>query len=115
MQFLLMCCFNEADWEALPAAERDRIMREYGEWIQDTEKRGRHVATGKLLPSSAAVTVGHRNGKPMVSDGPFAETKEQLGGYHVLECRDLDEAVAFARRIPTLPAGGRVEVRQLAA
>jgi hypothetical protein len=54
-----------------------------------------------------------KNGKPTVIDGPFAETKEQLGGYHLLECKDLDEAIAVAKRIPTIPHGGTVEVRQL--
>ena len=52
-----------------------------------------------------------KNGKTVLTDGPFAETKEQLGGYHVVECRDLDEALAIAARIPTLPAGGAIEVR----
>lgn len=113
MQYLLMCCFNEDDWAALPDEQRNEIMQRYGEWVQDTEERGLHVATGKLHPSKAAKTVGEQNGKPMILDGPFAETKEQLGGYHVLECGNLDEAVAFAQRIPTLRAGGKVEVRQL--
>jgi hypothetical protein len=55
-----------------------------------------------------------KNGKPVVTDGPFAETKEQLGGYHLIECQNLDEAISIAARIPTLPAGGAIEVRPVA-
>ena len=58
-------------------------------------------------------TVRVSNGKTMVTDGPFAETKEQLGGYHLVECENLDEAIAIAKRFPTLPFGGAVEVRAL--
>jgi hypothetical protein len=62
-----------------------------------------------------ATTVRARNGKLITTDGPFAETREQLGGYRVVECQDLDEAIAIARRIPTLRAGGSIEVRPVVA
>lgn len=113
MQYLLMCCFNEDDWEAIPEEERDRIMDAYGAWIEDVDKSGKHVTTAKLAPSTAATTVRVQNGESMISDGPFAETREQLGGYHLVDCANLDEAIALARRIPTLPAGGTIEVRPL--
>ena len=113
MQYLLMCCFDEERWAAIPEAERDGIMRQYGEFIQDTKKSGHYLAGAKLQSTSNATTVRAQNGKPVITDGPFAETKEQLGGYHLIECRDLDEALAIAGRIPTLPAGGIVEVRPL--
>ena len=71
------------------------------------------AATGKLKPSAAATTVRASGGKPTLTDGPFAETKEQLGGYHLVECKDLDEALSIAKRIPTIPYGGAVEVRAL--
>ncbi len=111
MQYLLLCYFNEAQWEKLPGSRRDGIMQEYGRWIDDLAKKGRLRAEAKLGPSSAATTVREKNGKRVVTDGPFAETREQLGGYHLIECKDLDEALALASRVPTLPAGGTIEVR----
>src|ERR687894_408123 len=102
MQYLLMCCFEEKRWDALPQAERDEIMRDYGELIQSVTKSGQYLAGAKLKPTSAATTVREKNGKPVITDGPFAETKEQLGGYHLIEAKDLDEALAIAARIPTL-------------
>ena len=113
MQYLLMCCFDEKRWESLPEAERAGIMKQYGEVIGDMARSGHYLAGGKLKGTAAATTVRVKNGKPVITDGPFAETKEQLGGYHLLECKDLDEAIAMARRIPTLPAGGTIEVRPL--
>ncbi|MGH8661863.1 MAG: YciI family protein [Burkholderiales bacterium] len=113
MRYLLLCCFDEKRWEEIPESQRDAIMRDYGALLQSLGQSGQHLATGKLQPTAAATTVRSRNGKPVVIDGPFAETKEQVGGYHLIECRDLDEAISIAKRIPTLPYGGAVEVRAL--
>jgi len=114
MQYLLMCCFDEKQWDAIPKAERDAVMQEYGDWIQATGKAGHYLTGAKLQSTRSATTVRGRNGKPVITDGPFAETKEQLGGYHLLDCKDLDEALAIAARIPTLRVGGTIEVRPLA-
>ena len=114
MQYLLMCCFEEKRWNELPQSERDSVMKDYGEFVQNTIAAGQYLAGAKLQPSAVATTVRGRNGKAVVMDGPVAETKEQLGGYHVIECNDLDEALAIARRIPTLRVGGTIEVRPLA-
>jgi hypothetical protein len=111
MQYLLMCCFDEDRWEKIAEPERDAIMLEYGAWARSIVSSGQHLATAKLQPSSAATTLRFRNGKSVITDGPFAETKEQLGGYHLIECKDLDEAIAIAARIPTLRVGGTIEVR----
>jgi hypothetical protein len=111
MQYLLICCFDEKKWGALPDAQRDKIMVEYQALEQDLVTSGYYRAGAKLGSTSTSTTVRLRNGKPAITDGPFAETKEQIGGYHLIECRDLDEAIAIAMRIPTLPAGGTVEVR----
>jgi hypothetical protein len=111
MQYLLMCCFDEKQWEALPDSRRDRIMDRYRALEQDLIKSGCYRAGAKLGPTSTSTTVRLKNDKPAVTDGPFAETKEQIGGYHLIECNNLDEAIAIAMRIPTLPAGGTVEVR----
>ena len=113
MKYLLLCCFNENQWKAIPDSRRDGIMREYHGLMEDLHKSGHHLATGKLHPAATAATVRGLNGTPDVVDGPYAETKEQLGGYHLVECRDMDEAVAIAARIPTIPYGGTVEVRPL--
>ncbi len=113
MQVMLMCCIDESRWAALPAASRDGIMRDYGAWVGEMERLGKHVASAKLEPSSRAQTIRQKNGARQVVDGPFAETKEQFGGYHLLECRDLDEALSLAERIPTLSYGGVIEVRAL--
>jgi hypothetical protein len=114
MQYMLMCCFEEKAWEQLPDAQRDEIMKKYGEVIQDLIKSGRFRGGAQLHPTASATTVRMNKGRPISTDGPFAETKEQLGGYHLVECDDLDEAISIAARIPTLPAGGAIEVRPIA-
>jgi hypothetical protein len=113
MQYLLMCCADEAQWAKLPDSQRATIMDDYGKLIHELKTSGRLLAGAKLDRSASAVTVREKNGKPVLTDGPFAETKEQLGGYHLIECKDRDEAVAIALRIPTLPVGGLIEVRPL--
>jgi hypothetical protein len=113
MQYMLMCCIDEREWHALPAESRDRVMQEYGEFVQAIVKSGHYRAGGKLQAASIGRTVRERQGRLITTDGPFAETKEQLGGYHLVECKDLDEAVAIAARIPTLRVGGAIEVRPM--
>jgi hypothetical protein len=81
--------------------------------VQSIVKSGHYLAGAKLQSSATATTVRGRNGKPVLTDGPFAETKEQLGGYHLVECKDLDEALSIAKRIPTIRVGGTIEVRPL--
>ena len=111
MQYMLMCCFDEKAWGKLPDGEKGKIMRDYGAWVQSLVQRGQLRGGGQLRSTSAATTVRMKNSKVALTDGPFAETKEQLGGYHLVECKDPDEALSIAARIPTLPAGGAVEVR----
>ena len=113
MQYLLMCCFDETEWAKLPDSQRARVMDEYGKLLHELKKSGRLLAGAKLDRSASAVTVREKNGKPLITDGPFAETKEQLGGYHLIDCKDRDEAVSIALRIPTLAVGGVIEVRPL--
>jgi hypothetical protein len=114
MQYMLMCCFDENAWNKLPEQQRDKIMRDYGDWVQSLAASGRLRGGARLQPTSSAKTVRMKNGAPIFSDGPFVETKEQLGGFHLVECAGLDEALEMAARIPTLPAGGVVEVRSVA-
>ena len=111
MQYLLMCCIDEARWENLPESERGTIMKDYGAWIEAIGRAGQHLASNKLASSASAKTIRMKDGKPLITDGPFAETREQLGGLHLVECRDLNEATAIAQRIPALRVGATVEVR----
>jgi hypothetical protein len=113
MQYLLMCCFNEKQWEKIPESQRDAIMREYDEFVQSLVNSGHYLGGAKLQSSLTAATVRSKNGKPVVTDGPFTEAKEQLGGYHLIECKQLDEAISIAKRVPTIPFGGTIEVRAL--
>ena len=78
MQYMLMCCFDEKAWTKLPDEDRESIMREYGELMQSLAKHGHLRGSGKLRSSSSATTVRMKNGKPILTDGPFAETREQL-------------------------------------
>jgi hypothetical protein len=113
MQYLLLCCADETQWAKLPDSQRDEIMDQYGNLIHELKQSGRLLGGAKLDGTASAVTVREKNGKPIITDGPFAETKEQLGGYHLIDCKERDEAIAIALRIPTLPAGGLIEVRPL--
>lgn len=105
MQYSLMCCVDEKAWAILPDDEKGRIMREYGALMRGLAERG------QLRATSSATTLRMKNDKAVLTDGPFAETKEQLGGYQLVDCTDLDEALSIAARIPTLPAGEAIEVR----
>lgn len=111
MQYLLLCYADEKGWEELGEAQQGLIMDQYGAWAQAVVKSGHYRASAKLGPTSASTTLREKNGKRITTDGPFAETREQLGGFHLIECKDLDEALAIAGRIPTLRVGGTVEVR----
>ncbi|HSS65010.1 MAG TPA: YciI family protein [Gammaproteobacteria bacterium] len=113
MRYMLMCCFDEKRWEQIGESQREQIMKAYGEVVQGLVKSGHYLSGGKLQSTSSATTIRGGNGRPAVTDGPFAETKEQLGGYHLVECEDLDEAISIAKRIPTIPFGGTIEVRPL--
>jgi hypothetical protein len=88
-------------------------MEDYGAWMRNLEASGTHVLSRRLQPSVTAATIRSNTGKPSVVDGPFAETKEQVGGFHLINAADLEEAIAVAERIPTLRVGGTIEVRAL--
>ena len=111
MKYLLMCCIEETRWRGLPDSERASVMGDYRDWIERLHASGRHGGSAQLDSSASATTVRQRNGKSVITDGPFAETKEQFGGYHLVECQNLDEALALAQGIPTLRVGATVEVR----
>ena len=112
MEYLLLIYHNEADANARSDADKREIFQEFMAFRQDIKSRGKHKAGGPLEPTTAGATVRVRDGKTMVTDGPFAETKEQLGGYYLVEAKDLDEAISMAARIPSSKYGS-TEVRAI--
>jgi len=113
MQYILLIYENEAEWNAISDAERQAEHRQYVAFTNDIRRSGNHlsqVPPDPLAPTSTATTVRVRQGKTMLTDGPFAETKEQLGGFYIVEAKDADEAIALAARIPGARRGS-VEVR----
>lgn len=111
MQYMLLI-HHQAD--NVPAAELPQMMQEYMTFTQDLVKSGKFKAGDRLEASAGARTVRVRNGKTVTTDGPFAETKEQLGGYYIVDAKDIDEAIAIAARIPGARSGS-VEVRAVAS
>jgi hypothetical protein len=112
VKYLCLIYDDEKLWETMPAAEQDAIMGEYRAYVSDLRASGHYVAGSQLAPTATATTVRERDGRLAVTDGPFAETKEQLGGYFLIEARDLNEAIQVARRIPSARFGS-IEVRPL--
>jgi hypothetical protein len=110
MQYLCLIYDDEKTWDNLPEDERNAVFAEYGTFTQAIKDSGNYVAGDALQPTSTATTVRIREGKTMVTDGPFAETKEQLGGYYLVEAKDVDEALKIAERIPSARYGS-IEVR----
>ena len=108
MQYMLLIYHNEN--QQLPPDQRAKMFEEYGAFTQGIIKSGNFQAGAPLQPTSTATTVRVRNGKALTVDGPFAETKEQLGGYYLVEAENLDQAVAIAARIPGARHGS-IEVR----
>ncbi len=112
MQYLLLIYDNEAAFAKLSDAEKGRLYQEYGPFTESLKKNGCFRAGHGLQPTATATTVRMRDGKRLVTDGPFAETKEQLGGYYLIEAKDLDEAIAVAARVPSARLGS-IEIRPL--
>jgi hypothetical protein len=110
MQYLLLIYDNEADWTRRSEADNGKMMAEYHVFTESIAKAGHYKAGEALQPTSTATTVRVRNGKTLTTDGPFAETREQLGGFYLVEAKDLDEALALAARIPSAREGS-IEVR----
>jgi hypothetical protein len=112
MQYLLMIYRNEAEQNALGAAEVQKMTAEYETFTQSIIQSGNFKGADRLQPITTATTVRVREGKTLTTDGPFAETREQLGGYYLIEAKDLDTAIGIAARIPTARVGS-VEVRPI--
>lgn len=110
MEYMLLIYGSEAEAKKMSQADGARIYQEYMTFTEDISKAGKMKAGAPLEPSNTATSVRVRNGKTSVTDGPFAETKEQLGGYYLVDAKDLDEAISIAARIPGAK-GGTIEVR----
>src|SRR5215475_12255050 len=110
MQYLLLIYRNEADLAKMDGAARQKMSAEYGTYTQSIIQSGHFKAGDGLQPTTTATTVRVRDGKTLTTDGPFAETREQLGGYYLIDAKDLDTALGLAARIPGAKTGS-IEVR----
>ena len=112
MRYLLMICTDESADEALSEQEASARFAEYGVWMEEMGKRGVLQGGERLRPTTDATTVRVRDGEVLTADGPFAETKEQMGGFYLVDCKDLDEAIDVASKIPGARIG-TIEVRPI--
>jgi hypothetical protein len=111
MQYLLLIYGDEARWSERSDEERQAAMQEYMKLSADLSADGKLVGANQLQPADTATTVRVEAGEVVTTDGPFAETKEVLGGYFLIEAESLDEALEWAVRVPATREGGHVEVR----
>jgi len=112
MQYILLDYVNESGWPMLTRAEQEQWLGAYKAYMEAMTKAGVLRSSSGLKPTSSATTVRMLNDKPQVLDGPYADTKEQLGGFHIIDVADLDAAISWAARSPTA-MHGVVEVRPL--
>jgi hypothetical protein len=112
MKYLCLIYEDETTWGKMPKPEADAMMGEYFGFTEDVKRSGHYLGGNALQPTQTASTVRVRKGKISTTDGPFAETKEQLGGYYLIEAKDLNDAIQVAARIPSARLGG-VEVRPI--
>jgi hypothetical protein len=112
MRYMLMICTDESAVAAASSEEVSAVEAEFGAFGEEMGRRGVLLAGDRLRPTTDATTVRVRDGEVLVADGPFAETKEQVGGYCLVDCKDLDEAIEVASKIPGARYG-TVEVRPI--
>ena len=112
MQYILLIYSSEKMWDGKTSEEIKQVMGEYGAFTESIVKSGNFKAGEELQPTTAATTVRVRNGTPETTDGPFAETREQLGGFYLIDADNLDQAIEIAGRIPSA-RDGCVEVRPI--
>ena len=112
MRYLCLIYEDETTWEKMPKEQQDAGMTEYFAFTDAIKKSGQYIGGEALQPTPSATTVRVRNGKISTTDGPFAETKEQLGGYYLIDAKDLNAAIQVASKIPSA-RWGSVEVRPI--
>jgi hypothetical protein len=110
MQYMCLIYDDEQAWQGMSEDDRNAVFGEYNAFTESIKSSGKYLAGDALQPTSTATTVRIRNDETLTTDGPFAETKEQLGGYYLIEAKDADEALAIAARIPSAKYGS-IEVR----
>ena len=112
MKYLCLIYDDESKWGTMPKEEADAMMGEYFAFTEGIKKSGQYVGGEALQPTQTATTVRVRGGKISTTDGPFAETKEQLGGYYLIDAKDLNDAIQVAARIPSSRIGS-IEIRPI--
>jgi hypothetical protein len=110
MRYALLIYASEQDWASQTEEESQAVNQEYMAFTKDIIDRGLMKGGEALQPTSTATSVRVRNGDTLTTDGPFAETKDQLGGFYLVDCKDLDEAIEVAARIPDVRRGS-IEIR----
>jgi hypothetical protein len=113
MRYMLLIYGDEKQGQKMSDADRSKMFSEYRDFTNGIQASGAYQAGDPLQPVSTATTVRMKNGKTVTTDGPFAETKEQLGGYYIVDAKNLDEATAIAGQIPSVRHGGSIEVRPI--
>ena len=115
MRYMFLIYSRETDMVGRSAAEVEQMKTAHWAVMDETRAKGIFQGAEPLHPTATATTVRMEGGRPLVLDGPFAETKEQLAGYYILDCKDLDEAIAWAAKIPTACKGGAgcIEIRPM--
>ena len=112
MRYMLLICSDESAVGALSPEEGSAMLAEYGTFMEEMNRRGVLQGGERLRPTTDATTVRVRDGEVLTSDGPFAETKEQVGGFYIVDCKDLDEAIEIGSKIPAARMG-TIEVRPI--
>jgi hypothetical protein len=112
MKYLCLIYDDEKMWGTMPKDQMDAMLGEYGAFTESIKKSGQYIGGEPLQPTHTASTVRIRQGKVSATDGPFAETKEQLGGFYLIDAKDLNEAIQVASRIPSAKTGS-IEVRPI--
>ncbi len=110
MKYLCLIYDDEKQWQKFPKDVQDKYMGEYMAFTESIKESGQFVGSNQLQPTHTATIVRSRNGKVSTTDGPFIETKEQLGGYYLIQAKDLNDAIQVASRIPSAKSGS-IEVR----
>jgi hypothetical protein len=112
MKYMLLIYDNEQVWINMSEEQQSQMYGEYMKFSEEIKESGNYISGAELHPITSATSVRVRDNRQLVTDGPFAETKEQLGGYYLIEAKDLDEATAIAARIPSARVG-TIEIRPL--
>jgi hypothetical protein len=112
MRYLLLIHVDETRYPEMSPQETAQLRADYGAYTDELKQAAAYVASERLRPTTAATTIRVRNGEALTMDGPFAETKEQLGGFYLIQANDLDEALAWAVKMPSARYGS-IEVRPI--